>query len=59
LPHLSIKHLHPSGGFTGWDAQYQEVNNPEMYAHDSAAFENYKAIRFADDVAKIRGLING
>lgn len=57
MPNLSIKHLHPSGGFTTWDAQYQEVNNPEMYKHDSEAYEAYKASRFAEDVQKLRGLL--
>lgn len=56
LPHLKISHLHPSGGFTAWDDQYKEVNDPEMYAHDSAAYESYKASRFTEDVQKLRAL---
>lgn len=57
LPDLRISHLHPSGGFTAWDEQYKEVNDPAMYEHDSKAYEAYKVTRFASDVEKIRGLL--
>lgn len=57
LPDLKISHLHPSGGFTEWDEQYKEVNNPEMYTHDSEAYETYKVTRFASDIEKVRGLL--
>jgi GT2 family glycosyltransferase len=56
-PDLKISHLHPSGGFTAWDEQYKEVNDPAMYAHDSEAYEQYKTTRFAEDVQKLRNLL--
>lgn len=55
-PNLRVSHLHPSGGFTEWDDQYKEVNDPEMYKHDSEAYEEYKRTRFASDVQKLQNL---
>lgn len=54
---LRVSHLHPSGGFTSWDEQYKEVNDPAMYEHDSKAYEAYKVTRFAEDVEKLRALL--
>jgi hypothetical protein len=54
---LKISHLHPSGGFTAWDDQYKEVNDPAMYEHDRTAYEAYLSTRFASDIEKIRGLL--
>jgi len=56
-PNLRITHLHPSGGFTEWDAGYKEVNDPKMYEHDAKAYETYKATRFVEDLEKLRALL--
>ena len=57
LPDLKISHLHPSGGFTAWDEQYKEVNDPKMYDADRTSYEWYKANRFEKDVKKLRALL--
>jgi len=55
LPDVIIEHLHPSCGKADNDAQYQEVNAPELYSHDGALFSEYVQKQLALDVAKIRG----
>lgn len=57
-PELFIEHMHPAIGKAELDEGYKRVNAPEVWAHDQAAFEAWKASgRAADDARKVRRAI--
>ena len=55
LPDVIIEHMHPGNGKAPHDASYAETG--QLMGPDSVAWEQYRAGRFADDVAKLRGLL--
>lgn len=59
LPGVVIEHCHPVGGTAAWDAGYAEVNSPERYAADEAAFRRWLEEDFASDVARVEEAIRG
>lgn len=56
LPEVIIEHRHPFAGKANWDAGYARVNDSTMYQRDQAAYGQYVAGQFLDDVAKVRRL---
>jgi hypothetical protein len=60
LSDLYIEHMHPAhpDKKAEWDEGYKRVNSEEMYSHDRAAFESWRASgRFASDVRKVRRVV--
>jgi hypothetical protein len=57
LPLVVIEHIHPHAeGKAEWDDRYEEVNSPEMYAHDLEAWNQYQLGQMIFDVEKLRDL---
>lgn len=58
LNDVIIEHVHPVAGTGVWDDGYAAVNNPDVYAHDGAAYADYKnSGRFDRDVTLLRKLL--
>lgn len=57
LPDVIIEHLHPAAGKADRDEGYDRVNSDERYAADEAAYNQYMAGRFHEDVTKLRALL--
>ena len=55
LPDVIVEHMHPGIGKADHDSGYAETG--QLMGPDSVAWEQYRAGRFADDVAKLRGLL--
>jgi hypothetical protein len=53
LPEVVIEHCHPVAGTAPMDDRYAEVNAPEMYAHDRAAYELYLQDGLAADLDRL------
>lgn len=56
LPHIVIEHMHPLAGKAPVDTGYARANDPEQFRRDGAAYQQYKAEQFAEDVAAVRAL---
>jgi hypothetical protein len=53
LDDVIIEHMHPIAKKSQWDAGYAEVNAPERYAADKAAFEAYLRDDLVDDLRRV------
>jgi hypothetical protein len=49
-----IEHMHPVAGKAGWDAGYERVNAPELYASDLTAYELFLRNRWPADLARLK-----
>lgn len=56
LPGVVVEHLHPMAGKAAWDDGYARANDPAQYERDGAAYRDYLAGPFAEDVAKVKAL---
>lgn len=43
LPDVIIEHLHPTVGKAPWDAGYHQANDPQQYAWDHTAYQEFLA----------------
>lgn len=57
LPDVVVEHMHPLAGKADWDDGYRRVNDPIRYQADGAAYQAYRADRFAEDVVKVKALL--
>jgi hypothetical protein len=57
LPEIIIEHLHPTGGKATWDENYQRVNAPEVYEHDSKVFAAWTNGSAVDDIERVRRVL--
>ena len=58
LDEVVVEHVHYLAGKSAFDKTYAVANNPQMAAHDSAAYRNYHDSGLFDaDVEKLRGLL--
>jgi hypothetical protein len=55
-PEIVIEHMHPGANKAGWDPIYLESNSPELYAHDSALYQQWMDNQRHEDAAKLRAL---
>jgi hypothetical protein len=56
LPDVVVEHRHPVAGKGLWDEGYERVNNPDMYAKDQAAFNDYLMGGMVSDAGKVWAL---
>lgn len=55
MPNVVIEHMHPAVGKAEWDSQYRYNNSSERYAHDLAAFQEWRGSpQFEVDVENVR-----
>jgi hypothetical protein len=59
MPDIVIEHMHPTVGKAEWDEGYRRANAPEMYAHDRAAYDEWRGGQMAADVEILRGILAG
>lgn len=57
LPDVILEHLHPCVGKAAVDQGYEETNRPEQYRRDEAAYVQYLAGRFHQDVVALKKLL--
>jgi hypothetical protein len=53
-PDVIIEHLHPFAGKAQLDAGYIEVNDKQVYIYDQMMYQEYRILRWQDDLAKLR-----
>jgi hypothetical protein len=53
-----IEHLHPTVGRADWDEGYRQANDPAQFAKDQAAYQEFLAHRWHDDLADLRLELN-
>ena len=53
LPDVVIEHMHPDAGKSEMDDGYRQVNSRLAYRQGAAAFRQYMASRFNDDIEKV------
>jgi hypothetical protein len=53
-PNVIIEHLHPFAGKAQLDAGYIEVNDKQVYIYDQMMYQEYRILRWQDDLAKLR-----
>lgn len=56
LADVLVEHMHPFAGKASADAGYREVNSPERYRADRAAYHRWRASQMTHDVEIIRTL---
>jgi hypothetical protein len=56
LPDVVVEHMHPFAGKAVVDDGYRRANAPAQFQRDGAAYDAYKAARFAEDAVKVRAL---
>lgn len=59
LPEIRIEHMHPYAGKAETDAQYDRVNHRDQFSKDRRAYESWRNLGRAADVALIRHLRKG
>lgn len=53
-PDVIIEHVHPDAGKAPRDTLYSERNSPQMWAADSAAYQQFLASQWPRDLARLR-----
>lgn len=57
FPEIVIEHLHPAVGKAEWDDNYKRVNDQSVYSHDLAVFIEWRDTQYAEDVARVRAVL--
>lgn len=57
FPDVVIEHMHPSLGKGAWDTQYLELNHPQTYSEDGAAFGAWLDHQSEIDVERVRAAL--